>query len=418
MNLVMNDTNISSDLLTVRFVAHRRAAFDKKFRALNRKASKLGLPPTTIVTDTTEWVDVRVPNSDPVKYIKVEVAVLTLKAHRVEISGGWRVIGSIEPLPGTSLRIVNVMNKAADVKQFENHDMHCDHCNTLRPRNKVVIVKAADGSLKTVGSTCLKSFTGIDPAAALHTEDVKSLNDDDMDAEGAFGSRSYGLPAKSVVEAALAVIRVEKGYFKASNEDYGYSNAPTPTFMTVYSKLDHFYGCGNECSKLIETYKTLDEDTEKAEAILAQWKSIDLNTESNDFTRKLAIIAQADVVPHKLVSTICGGVSFWLKANNKPKTDKLPSDFIGNKPGDKMTATVTVERINSYMGQFGTVLIINMLANGKDKIVWFASGDCSKLVNDYGEPVPGEHKVKFTIKGHKDDPKWGKQTTVTRLKVL
>lgn len=415
----MNETAapvIETETKSVRFPSHKRHDFDKRLRAFNRKAARFGLPAATIVDTSTELIwfadDGRkvTAGSTFAKY-SVEITIVNLIASRIAVAGGFRVVGSIEPLPGVDHRIVSMMDKTVPVKQFEKHDMHCDHCNTLRPRNSVIILKNKDGEIKTVGKSCLKSYTGIDPESALMPAATASLNFDD-DFEGARSSGFYGYGVKQVIEAALAVIRVEKGYVKSGQDDFG----STPTSAMVMNKLIGWVG---NASHLNETYKTLDDDKVKAELIINQWKAIDLNTETNDFNRKLGIFAQSGACPIKMIGTVCGGVAYWIKSSNKPKTEKLPSDFVGNKQGDKMTADVTVERVNSYDGQFGSVWIINMLVNGKDKLVWFASGNSAYgLINDYGEPIPGTHKIKFTIKGHKDDPKWGKQTSVTRVKVL
>lgn len=413
---------IDTRTFTITVAEHLLHKFDVKLRALNRKCKRLSLPSITVGERNTisTWVEDEDYLDGGYYLNKYEI---TITAPFVKVDGDWEVCGVIEPSPIEGKNFVNLApNSNLKGNDYLTHDLRCDHCNTLRRRSKCVIIRSKD-TVKVVGSTCLKSYTGISPEAALLPWDTENIF-------GEYGNSAGGEPhikTITVIRHALSCIRVDKGYTSKADcyaNESGETNGKVPTASTICTLL---WGTDSYAKNLRTEYAPTDEDITKAASILEEWKSIDEAT-ADDFTMKLLICAQAECLPAKQMAVVAGGCSGWLKRNarqaewEKKNAEKaaLPAPAFIGSVGEKVEVNVEVDAVRECDGYYGTsVMISGHVVGTRNKFTWFCSGnDYQGLSSDYLEPVAGEHKVRMTVKKHQDHPKYGKATIVVRVKAL
>lgn len=106
----------------------------------------------------------------------------TVAAVDVEINGdglirkdGWTVCARVEH--GNAGNVVTPFGEESAPDDWFHAPARCEHCRTNRFRNVTFMCGNANGEIKQVGKTCLKDYTGIDPAAALMWAEVRDVID-------------------------------------------------------------------------------------------------------------------------------------------------------------------------------------------------------------------------------------------------
>lgn len=157
----------------MKFTIRRLESFEKLFKALSRKAVKLGLPaPSFVVTgERAEEATIYEINEDrePVK-----VGTEMVMVNDIEITGlepvkldGWNFVARLETVRGKDNLVYAVPGIEAPAR-FSTSGCVCEHCNVNRQRNNTYVVQHSDsGEFKQVGSTCLADFLGGNSPEAL-----------------------------------------------------------------------------------------------------------------------------------------------------------------------------------------------------------------------------------------------------------
>lgn len=154
-------------------------SLDKKMARLQRKAEKLN------VQFKYEKLSPVMKDTD-IKSVKVECipVVVECKIHYEN----WVVVAVLEHQPyGNLVHLVEgEWRPSKELKlpeRYRTSQSYCDHCNTMRARNKtVVLYNKETKEFKQVGTTCLKEYTsGIDAdmiaAFEEYTKNRQSLLD-------------------------------------------------------------------------------------------------------------------------------------------------------------------------------------------------------------------------------------------------
>ena len=140
----------------------------------------------------------------------VQVAAITFEvfADGLICANGWQVIAKIEH--GDAGNIVTPFTDATD-NAWYSAEHKCDHCNSNRFRAVTFIVEK-DGIRKQVGRTCLKDYTGIDPATCAMWAEIRDyvVGEDDMAGyESEFGGKGIArmYPVTQAIGLAIDCIR-------------------------------------------------------------------------------------------------------------------------------------------------------------------------------------------------------------------
>ncbi len=216
----------------------------QKIAKLNRKATRLHVPPIVLTVVKEFFKDKKVEKPDYEeddmfagrKSPDVDMPGVKEKYYEVKVEGsapqvaGYKFMATIQHKDaGNIIRTVPGQENNEQIRQFyEARPDYCDHCHKRRHRIDTFIVKGEDGRLRQVGRNCLADFIGgQDPKQILW---YFSLRDMFQRALGEAGEETerrgrrgeMGASPQQVLGAAAAIIR-KYGYVKASeaNEEGG-----------------------------------------------------------------------------------------------------------------------------------------------------------------------------------------------------
>lgn len=157
----------------------------KKLDRLAKKADAYGIQ-FSYSTSAEHPQLVRVLAVDPVTQTQAEVSRHTVAAVDFEVecdglicANGWTVRAKIEH--GDKGNIVTAFGSYPVKPEWYTAAPNCDHCQTNRYRGVTFFVEHEDGSMRQVGRTCLKDYTGISPATAALWAEVQDLLLNGMD---------------------------------------------------------------------------------------------------------------------------------------------------------------------------------------------------------------------------------------------
>lgn len=143
---------------------------------------------------------------------------VTIDCEGLVKADGWRVLARIEH--GADGNIVTGFGDAEIRPEWYTAPGRCDHCGTNRTRSVTFIVEHDDGTVRQVGKSCLKDYTGILPNMAIMFADVRDLFPDLDCTTEEWGERSPAImyPTRLVLAHAFDEIAA-RGYVKSDARD-------------------------------------------------------------------------------------------------------------------------------------------------------------------------------------------------------
>jgi hypothetical protein len=394
---------------------------------LNKRAKRHGMNLLTVTVVSTETL---VNDRTGLEY----------DSHTVEINGrapcinGYWLAARLEnnELIGTVVRVVPGKFADDDYSAYRNHDFGCDHCNSRRRRNDVFVLRRDDnGSTKVVGRNCLADYIRSEDAEdfaryAEFCESAAGWNDSscaDEAFDDGYGERDGGRVFKlNQFLTAVAVCTRRLGWISrtAVKGDPGLSaTADDASYLLC--------GRGHRHEKFVRNNELYASDGDKERADNAiKWAAAltPAETAKSEYLDTIARIATAGATDNKLAGYAASIIRAYDKAREweterkEKAAGRKERVFIGDagRKGQQDLGRVRVMRLRSIETDYGVSTIIAMEADMPNgaiaPITWFASGD---KVDKYEEGA--EYTLRAGIKGHDDDPKWGKQTKVTRAKL-
>jgi hypothetical protein len=396
--------------------------FEAGLAKVNKTAAKLGVPPLTIaskkkITLRSGKIDYNDGLGGQTEKPAVFGWEITLEGEPVRING-WEFLASLEhgSEKGNNIRYVPGKEDPR-VKSFANaSNKNCDFCHSNRDRNNTYIIKhIVSGELKQVGGQCLQKHIGDNARKlakfAFHMDAfVGGLSDD----EGSGGTRGKrGLEATDVQSAvAAAIATIEKyGFVRASGRDE--NDYRTSTVSIVSAGLFH-----HGSPEFIKEYKDIlakiqnltADDLKKADDVIDWFNALPDDAKESSYMISLESTINSDMVTPRSMGLIVSlpAVYYRATAADKPKADKIPSNWVGN-PGGKLEPTeITVVHTGFHDNQYGTVQLVKMKDDKGNMYTWWNSSKM-EMKNDMRYVITG------TVKGH-DEYKGDKITTLIRVK--
>lgn len=244
----------------------------KRLDRLAKKAARYGVPFSYKVGEEypkkiTVWT------LDPVTHTQHRTGEHTVAAVDVDVdcdafikANGWTVRAKVEH--GDAGNIVSGIGSKPVKQEWYKATAHCEHCKTNRFRAVTYFCENKDGKIKQVGRSCLKDYTGINPATAAMWAEVQEIFASGMDCTAEeFEERGYAkmYDVETVLAHAYDSIK-EFGYRKASD------NGSTREEITA---------------RLSEKIEPTDEGKEQAKAIVEWLKGLAEVIRAEDETYKV-----------------------------------------------------------------------------------------------------------------------------------
>lgn len=360
-----------------------RAALDK----MAKKAARYGVPfAYSVGEEHPETVNIL--GMDETSHTTYVADTFTAAAVDISIDcdglvkkDGWAVCAHIEH--GTGGNIVTMLNGEKAPSEWFHAAPRCDHCNSTRKRKYTFMCISEEGELRQVGSTCLKDYTGISPAAALMWAEVKDLmptvNDCTWGEWGAGHSIMYDV--ETVIAHAVDEIAAH-GYRKSDTQastkasviaDLGSHKTPTP------------------------------EGLEKARLIVGWLKTLG---DCSDIERNAANLVRSGFVRDRHIGYLAWIPVAYDRAMDN-RENAAGSGYVGHVK-DRLTVKIaTAALLTSWETDFGTTYLYKFTDNAGNVYIWKAS---KKVTLTDGMTLTG------TVKAH-GERDGIKQTELTRCKV-
>lgn len=289
----------------------------------------------------------------------------------------------------------------------------CDHCNTMRSRNRYFFVERAETQeFKQVGSTCIKDFLGhkSPETVAAWFEFINSIvNFQDEDDYSGSGGRA---PVLYFFKEALKVIhdRIQSHgfYSRKAAQESGDDDAYVKTTSHVCSSLlDDMHW---PPPKMINPPK-LPVITAEDEAMIKDFiKFWEDRKDTSDFTYNVqeTLKVELGIRPRKM-GILCAAVNIWYKETQEQVERKVyPASTHFGDIGEKVKLEVTFIRTAAFDGMYGTTFLHNFRDAEGHIFVWSTSKELPE--------GPDECVIKGTVKEHRQ---WKDQaqTFLTRCKI-
>jgi hypothetical protein len=327
--------------------------------------------------------------------------------------GNWRVIGMMEALEAGTLLFGFSRDEGNEqlLEAWRGKPIGCDHCHAKRKRALGFILQDEEtGELCQVGSTCLKDYTGIDPAAALFLAKLHgsfSAMDED------FGERmQHSAPGVSTLQylEQVAYCIHRAGFISASKaRDEGVS-ATYEDAVGIMSELE-------QSSTLREAYLAVrDACREKAAAVHA-WILAQSEASLDTYGRNVQIVLAQEALSlreRRQLALAASAFSFYERAHREKGPAKAPSEHFG-QAGDKVTNRLRLLRRSAVETPYGMSFFFTFEDEEQRIVSWKTSSPPNEL--SWADSIGKLFEASFRIKGHsfwRDTP----QTDVTHLKFL
>ncbi|WP_304430180.1 hypothetical protein [Faecalibaculum rodentium] len=363
----------------------------KKLDRLAKKADAYGIQ-FSYSTGAEHPQLVRVMGVDPVTQTQAEVSRHTVAAVNFEVecdglirANGWTVRAKVEH--GDKGNIVTVFGGYKANPAWYTAAPNCDHCQTNRYRGVTFFVEHEDGSVRQVGRTCLKEYTGISPATAAMWAEVQDLVDRGVDCTREEWDAWHPAPMYEVLGIlAHAADEVREFGYRRSSE-------PDSTRDRVLGRV--LSGEQPSEAGLAEAREVMD------------WLTAMEPDDASDLERNCITLALSGYAKRNHI-----GMLAYMPVGHRRKIERQAqqeaavarSEYVG-EVGQRITLkAATVALLSSWDGYYGTTWLYKFVDESGNVFIWKSS-----------RPFTAEDgaTIRATVKDH-NERDGVKQTIVTR----
>lgn len=416
----MNTTKITSGKVTDGGLAILR----EKVETMNRRAVRLGLAPMAVSVVGTEIETLTQPVSGLTYERKYNLVEVTGETPRIN---GWQVAARIEFTEAGNL--VHVAPGIEGVRaEWRIVGNVCQHCDTKRRRNDLIVIKHESGEEKIVGRNCLADYIrtanaeGMLAYAVMLSEFGLIVTGAESEFWGGDGGRGEMTDTLDTVLKFASVCIRKMGWTSGSVARADFTGCLQSTADDVRKLL--FVPSNNAAYVAWEAWVNSNGlfasefDAEEMEAAKAWLDTLDdAAVRDSEYLHNLRVIRDLGYVEWSKMGYAASIVPTARKARDEAvkraefAKGNANKGFVGTVGERMRNVVVTVKRVNSIDGNYGVKTIITFSA-GDNELTWFASGDkCEEF------RVGVTFTVDATVKEHKDHERFGKSTIVNRVTV-
>lgn len=414
-DLILGDSPSDPETETVEYTipAHAWKEAQDKLVPINRKAERNGIPITTarIVETFEEEIKAQDLNNEwytvgTKTFYRIEVEVTPVKI------SGWDFRAKIEHLEHGNM-IYSVGNEDLE-EQWRTAAPNCEHCNSNRQRKETYIVTSGEGETRQIGSTCIREYTGIDPAKVFrwieYIREVSELYQDDEDKPATPREANY-IDTAFYLNFVAATIR-SFGWTPRSKAD-GLTTATADTALSIMFE--------SRKGTVERGHLPNRDDVKLAKDAMEHMKDRDTKSDY-EWNMKLAIANE--VVPYKALGIVASLIPYYkrhleyqverdLKVNNETSAHV---GTVGTRQDFELTLT---KMLPLEGGQWGPTYLHKFRDGDGNIVSWFSSNVNHVIPGNIDREALIEghtYTVKATVKKH-DDYQGIPQTLITRAKI-
>lgn len=443
----------------------RVAELETTVARLAKRAARLGTEPIALAVEAAvvevPYVRVgragdadaswrRAAASDDVRALEGEGRVRYRAFRRVELSGatprlaGWEFVATIQHMEGDGgarvnmLRVVPGHSERLPERFRTAGPENCDHCRRrIMNRRDTFVVRAVDAvevgdGYQQVGRTCTQDFLGgVDPhAVAAQLESVlqacaaaeSAASDDGWGGGGGF---TYGgWPIREFLSVTAALVRSEGWVSRGQARDRDDLCATADSVLyylcppsNVVARAEH--------KRFVDAHPVTDADRAEADAALdyARGELADAS-DLSDYLWNLRVACSQASVERRTAGVTASLVAHWRREVGRrveaaARAAARPSQHVG-AVRERLTLRLTLAGVRVVESAYGTSYLHKFRTADGDAVCWFASSASQDLPGGArGELVVGQaYWVCGTVKAHSDDPRFGRETSLTRCCIV
>jgi len=404
----------------------------KKLDRLAKKAVGYKIPFSYTVSEEHPQ-EVAVREVDQVTQAIQTVSTYTVAAVNFEVecdglirANGWTVRAKVEHVDKGN--IVTAFGGYKAKPEWFTVAPNCDHCRTNRYRGVTLFVEHEDGSVRQVGRTCLKDYTGISPATAAMWAEVQDLVDTGMDCTRSEWEARSPAQMHSVLDIlAHACDAIKEFGYRKSAEPNSTRDMVTERVLSckdpsvgglaqaevirdwLVERSEKVSAENAELTELWNLYCADGNDSDerywsRAREINYAWDAVG-DLERNCFPLVLSGYAELNHIGRLAYMPVAYDRYIERLARKaQQKADGARSEPVGTV-GQRITLkAATVVLLTSWDGYYGTTWLYKFVDESGNVFIWYASRPCA---------AKDGATIKATVKDH-GERDGVKQTIVTR----
>ena len=304
---------------------------------------------------------------------------------------GYQVIGVKDYANG----VIHIVREEVP-EYLWNFDNYCDHCKTVRRRNKSFILKDENNNYIQVGKTCLKDYDPNYANKIAYFETFIYFLDNEVD-EGEYSESEENCRAAKTI--AIRNYLAQEVHWLRDHEYISKSRGERDLlYPTAHAIYDVFH------DEKFNPEKLSDSDFEKADKMIEFLKNRKPETTYEFSLKSLCINGFVKLSNAGYVASI---PLFYDKETEKLNVQR-ESEYVGNV-GDKIEIEVTLKAIYGFETTYGWKQILSFRDNNGNVIVWktTSGAPCEKDETVTLRGTVKEHTIYRDIK----------QTILTRCRV-
>ncbi len=397
---------------TVSIYKESLSLIEKRLKDLNKKSIKLGLGEVTYIVSKpyikpidkdvkrvySEWVDVTINGSESIKY------------------KGWKFIATLCPFKLKDESIKNIIKfipgykDVSLISKYENKIGLCEHCNQDRQRKYSYLIKHEDGTIKMVGSSCIKDFLGHpNPHAIINYLEAYFIFLEKI-SNSEYWNNQINYKRYYDIKEILRISKIIKDMYgwiskrradeeqlvSTASQVFNFFNSPSIIIESNFIQIrDSLNSRKNELDSYLENLTKWINSFDKEEL------------HQNDYLHTIHTIFNTTYISQRefgYAVSIVNSYDVYLEKQNE-----VESSYIG-KIGDKIIINVTcVDKI--YIDSYYPTFLNKFKDNLGNDIIWFGMSSKFKLMPN------NKYTIKATIKDHNEYCE-RKQTVLTRVKLI
>ena len=373
----------------------------EKLDEMNRRCKRLGCEPTTLTVVGEYEVERRREHTRvkyQVRYLKIEVTGQTPKLN------GWKLTAAIE-MQESGENLVRCVPGETVPEFYRSTDTHCDHCESVRNRKEVFVLRHDDGRWAQVGRQCIADFLGhvsVEAICGRAQWDI-ALAEEMENAEDEGYGEGRGEVHLAIFEyvTTVAICVRRLGWLsrtKAAEMGGEYGGGPRSTSSIAWQVCT----CKDRMTKeLIEDVGLHAEERDMELAAEAVVWARNLGTQGvADYIYNLGVACRLDSVIWRTSGIVASVIAAYLREKERVAElgfkEKRVSAHVGVEGERQGFPAVTVTMLKYFESQFGVKTLCKFEDAAGNVLIWWASGNTEWLTEGDVLDITG------TVKKHGD----------------
>lgn len=323
-------------------ISFRKEEFLAKVEQLTRRAARYNMtPPVARETGTHKVPVYRTVEGPGGLWITDEVIgwhlyfEFEVEHPTMALPGGWTFLGTVDHTENGNVLRVLCSDERSQALHLEGHRKappSCDHCGTIRRRNRTFLVLSESGAVRRVGSSCLRDYLGHNAAESLGVY---------MDAAGLageeWGPRSgAGIFFDAVDFVAASKAAIEEHGWRSRKDDSGGTATADFVLRLFFDVLDRKPGARPFVEAAKENFGGF------AREALA-WASEIPESEPNTYLQNLRVLARRGCVDPRHAGYVASLAMAFAREQERRAQEAAAKQCAGHlgSVGDKIAGTLS-----------------------------------------------------------------------------